>query len=148
MKSKFLPPIYFWSFIVLAVALHFLLPIALIISSPYRYLGGLPIVFGLALNLWTDSLFKKANTTVKPYQKSTAFLIDGPFRISRHPMYLGMTSVLIGVALLCGSLSPFVTPLLFVIVMEGMFIPFEENDLEEAFGEQYSEYKNRVRRWI
>ena len=148
MKSRLLPPSYFWSALVLTIVLHFVLPVMQIIPSPYRYLGIILIVFGVVINLWTDSLFKKAQTTVKPYQKPSAMLTSGPFRISRHPMYLGMASLLFGVAVLCGSLTPFFLPILFIILMELMFISFEEKDLEKAFGEQYVEYKKKVRRWI
>jgi len=148
MKSRLLPPSYFWGSVVLGIMLHFFVPIARIISSPYRYIGVLAVALGVVINLWTDSLFKSAGTPVQPYQKPTALLNSGPFHISRHPMYLGMTSVLIGVACICGSVSPFFVPVLFVILMQWIFIRVEEKDMESVFGEQYMEYKKRVRKWI
>jgi protein-S-isoprenylcysteine O-methyltransferase Ste14 len=148
MKSRFLPPTYFWLLILVSVLLHFILPIKKIITYPYRYLGIIFVVFGFILNLWTDSMFKKKKTTVKPYENPTELLISGPFRISRHPMYLGMAAVLLGEAILLGSLITLIFPVLFIIISELLFIPFEEKNLEKLFGKKYSGYKKKIRRWI
>ena len=93
-------------------------------------------------------LFKQMMTTVKPHEHPTSLITTGPFRVSRHPMYVGMAAILLGIAVLLGSLSPFCTPLLYVILMEVLFIPKEEKNLEEAFGEEFFDYKREVRRWI
>jgi protein-S-isoprenylcysteine O-methyltransferase Ste14 len=63
-------------------------------------------------------------------------------------MYLGMVSILVGIAVALGSLVPFFVPILFVIVTEVMFIPFEEENLEQTFKEEYLDYRKKVRRWI
>jgi protein-S-isoprenylcysteine O-methyltransferase Ste14 len=148
MKTNLQPPAYFFASLLLLVGLHFLFPLMRLIVSPYRYLGIALIAFGVILNLWTDSLFKKYETTVKPYETPTYLEVSGPFRISRHPMYLGMVSILLGIAVALGSLVPFVVPILFVIVTEVMFIPFEEEKLEHTFKEEYIDYRKKVRRWI
>lgn len=71
-----------------------------------------------------------------------------PFSISRHPMYLGMASILLGITFILGTVVSFVFPVLFVVAMELLFIPHEEEDLERIFGERYREYWGRVRRWV
>jgi len=147
MKTRLQPPPYFLASLVVLIGLHFAFPPRLIVS-PYRYLGAILIVFGVFLNLWTDSLFKKHKTTVKPYETPTFLEVSGPFRISRHPMYLGMVSILLGIAVALGSLVPMIVPILFVIVTEVMFIPFEEENLERTFKEAYLDYKKKVRRWV
>jgi len=63
-------------------------------------------------------------------------------------MYLGMVLLLLGVAIVHGTLISFAFPVVFGILMELLFIPFEEANLERIFGKQYLEYKQRVRRWI
>lgn len=132
----------------LLVSLHFIFPIKKIIYSPYTYLGWILIIFGIVINLQTDSLFKKKKTTVNPYEAPSSFETSGPFRISRHPMYLGMASVLLGAAVICGTLMTFAFPAAFVIMMEIMFIPAEEKNLVKKFGKKYLDYKKKVRRWI
>ena len=147
-KSKFLPPRYFVFSLLALIALHFLLPLKKIIPAPYSYLGSLLIIFGAVLNLWADQQFKKRKTTVKPYQAPTAMETTGPFCLSRHPMYLGMTAILLGAAVICGTAVTFIFPVLFVVLMELMFIPFEELNMAAVFGREYKEYKKKVRRWI
>ena len=148
MKSGILPPTYFIISLLLSVGLHFVFPVKKVIYPPYTYLGIVFIIFGIVLNIWSDSLFKKKKTTVKPYENPAEIETSGPFRISRHPMYLGMVAILLGVAIVLGSLITFVFPVLFVILMEIMFIPLEEKNIEKVFGKKYLEYKKKVRRWI
>ena len=143
-----MPPTYFIVLLFSSIGLHFLFPVMRLISLPYNYLGILIIIFGIILNLWTDSLFKKRQTTVKPHEMPNFFISSGPFRISRHPMYLGMILILLGVAAFLGSLISFVFPIIFVMIIEKLFIPMEEKNLEKEFGDKYIAYKKRVRKWI
>ncbi len=147
-KKRLLPPAYLQICLVLAIGLHFVLPIIQLIHSPYRYGGILLIGLGFWLNIWADGIFKKRKTAVKPFEKSSALILDGPFRFSRHPMYLGMVVGLLGVAVILGSLVTFFVPVLFFIAMSIAFIPYEEKAMEETFGKEYLDYKARVRCWI
>ncbi len=97
---------------------------------------------------WADFLLKKKKTTVKPYEKPTQLIISGPFSISRNPQYLGFAAILLGIAINHGTLITFIFPIAFVILMELMFIPFEEKNLKRIFGKKYFNYKKKVRRWI
>jgi protein-S-isoprenylcysteine O-methyltransferase Ste14 len=130
------------------IALYFLLPIVKFIPFPWNLVGIVPLSIGIYLNLVADHVFKKRATTVKPYEESTALVTDGVFSISRHPMYLGMVLLLLGLALLLGSLSPFVVVVVFGIAMEKVFIKVEEKMMQETFGAQYVKYKEKVRKWI
>jgi protein-S-isoprenylcysteine O-methyltransferase Ste14 len=70
-KRESLPPTHFLICLLLAIALHFVLPIKKLIHSPYNYAGVLLIGIGIWLNIWTDHLFKIKNTIVKPFKKTT-----------------------------------------------------------------------------
>ena len=146
--NKILPPRYFMVFLFLSIALHFIFPVRRIIYSPYTYLGILPIIFGIFLNLWADQLFKRKGTTVKPFEEPVSLETSGPFRISRHPMYLGMALILLGTSVMSGALITFLFPVAFVIIMEIDFIPTEEKNLGKVFGKKYLVYRKKVRRWI
>ena len=119
-----------------------------LIHGPYKYVGILLLGVGIWLNIWADGLFKRENTTVKPFEKSSTLILEGPFRFSRHPMYLGMVVALLGVAILLGSLVSFLGAIACFITMQIVFIPHEERALEETFGQKYLDYKNRVRCWL
>ncbi len=143
-----MPPTYFILLLVLSVFSYISFPMDRIISSPYAYAGFFFIALGAMLNIWADLIFKKSKTTLKPFGKPSSLVVSGPFKISRHPMYLGMTAILLGMAIAQGTILGFLFPVLFVIIMEAKFIEREEIDMEKIFGEKYKEYKKKVRRWI
>jgi len=148
MKKKIMPTTYLLVLLLLSIGLHFVFPIKKIIHSPYTYLGIIFIIFGSILNIWADNMFKKSKTPVKPHETPTSLEVSGPFRISRHPMYLGGVAILLGAAVIMGSIITFVFPILFLILMEIIFIPFEEKNLERVFGEKFLDYKKKARRWF
>lgn len=91
---------------------------------------------------------ERHDTAVKPFEKSSSLVTGGVFGISRNPMYLGMTLVLLGAALLLGSLTPFAVVIALPILFDRLFISPKEQMLEGTFGDQFREYRERVRRWI
>ena len=146
--KKILPPTYFFSCLVISVVLHFFFPIKQIILLPYNWLGFLFFFLGGTLNIWTDQLFKKEKTTVKPLEKPSTLIQKGPFKISRNPMYLGMALLLVGAGFILGSITSFIGTILFIIAMEVRFIPTEEKFMFEQFSEEFEAYKKKVRRWL
>ncbi len=146
--KKVLPPTYFLLALVLIVVLHLAFPIFRYATFPFNLLGIVPLVLGLALNVVADGVFKKFETTVKPFEQSTTLVTAFPFSISRNPMYLGLTLMLLGIALLLGSVSSLVPPLVFPYLMDRIFIRAEEQMLAATFGTEWERYRSTVRRWI
>lgn len=92
--------------------------------------------------------FRRAHTTPNPYGESTAIVAGGPFRYTRNPMYLALTLLYTGMAFaLNAPLTLLLLPLALVAMHHGV-IRREENYLEQKFGDEYRQYKARVRRWI
>ncbi|MYL35166.1 DUF1295 domain-containing protein [Pontibacillus yanchengensis] len=147
-NRRLMPPTYFLMYLLLSNVLHFTIPVMTFISFPYNLLGIVLIIIGIGINVWADQLFKKYETTVKPFERSESLTKEGPFVFSRNPMYLGFLSMLVGASLLLGSLTSLVGPLLFIIIINTVFIRYEEQDLEKTFGEEYMKYKQQVRRWV
>ena len=83
--KKVLPPTYLLVAIVLMLVLHFLIPVHKLVPMPWNILGVIPLACGIALNLVADRAFRQAQTTVKPFEESTALITTGAFRITRHP---------------------------------------------------------------
>ena len=146
--KKILPPTYLLAALALMVALHLLLPGPRLLSGLFTLLGLVPLLAGVAINLVADGEFKRLGTTVKPGEESTTLVTTGVFRLSRNPMYLGFVLVLVGVALLLGTLTPWIVVLAFVVLMDVLFIRPEEDMLEETFGQAFLDYKRRTRRWL
>jgi protein-S-isoprenylcysteine O-methyltransferase Ste14 len=95
-----------------------------------------------------DNALRKAKTTVKPFEESSALVTSGVYRISRHPMYFGFVLILMGLAVMLGSLMPFLVIPVFAILIDTVFIRVEERMLEDKFGRAWLDYQRRVRRWI
>jgi len=146
--DRLLPPSFLLISLLLILVLHFTIPIMSLVSTPYNYLGIFFIIFGGIMNIWTDLLFKKNNTNVKPDKMPAYLITDGPFKISRHPMYLGMFSILLGISIFFGSLVTIFPLIIFIIIIEAKFIPLEEKNTEKIFNKKYKDYKRQVRRWI
>jgi protein-S-isoprenylcysteine O-methyltransferase Ste14 len=147
-KGRVLPPVYFLLALIAMVALHYLVPIAQRISSPIRYTGIVLVVGAIALVLWAAGLFRRAGTTIKPFQKSSVLITRGPYRITRNPMYVGLVGALLGIAIVLGSVTPFLGVFAFAALIQSKFIRAEEADLESTFGRVFLDYKSKVRRWL
>lgn len=124
------------------------LPLAVFPSRVDSPVGYFFIVVSIALAVSSLAIFFKRRTTVVPHGEPAALVVRGPFRISRNPMYLGLFCLLVGIACLLGSLSPFLVPPVFVVTISSIFIPMEESNLSVKFGEEYRTYQTKVRRWI
>ncbi len=147
-RHRIVPPIYFFAALLVMVGLHLYVPIDTIVYSPFNLVGWLFVALGLSLALWATGLFRIAGTPVRPFQQSTMLVITGVYRITRNPMYLGMVLVLLGAALLLGTIAAFFPIPLFVWQIQRKFVLPEEAFLEGLFGQPYLGYKSRVRRWL
>jgi protein-S-isoprenylcysteine O-methyltransferase Ste14 len=147
-KRKVIPPVYLVVALLVMAALHFLVPVARFIEPPYSYLGAIPIVGGIVMAATASSAFRRAGTPVLPFERSTALVTTGLYRVTRNPMYFGMLLILAGVALVSGSLSTLLPIPVFAWAIQRNFIVGEERFLEEIFGAQYLNYKRQVRRWL
>lgn len=142
------PPLIYQTFMILMVAIYFLLPRSHVIPFPFN-LVGLPVfVIGAGMAVRAKKEFQAAGTPMSPTATPTRLHCDGSFRFTRNPMYLGIAVGLIGFAILWSSLWNFVFAPLFAILVDRFFIPREEETLLKTFGGEYEEYRRQVRRWI
>jgi protein-S-isoprenylcysteine O-methyltransferase Ste14 len=146
--KRVLPPTLVLCCLVSMMLLHWLLPIAGVLPTPFNLLGLLPLVPGLVLNLAADRAFKIAGTNVKTFNEPDTLITYGLFRYSRNPMYLGFVFILAGAWMLLGSASPFLGVAAFFLVSNCYYIPFEEHMLAEKFGGRFEAYASKTRRWI
>ena len=105
---------------------------------------------GLVLELVTVTRFRRTNTTVNPLapDRAKTLLTDGPNRLSRNPMYVGMTAILTGHAILRGGWLSLLPVGGWIVARDRYQIPAEEQALHRLFAEQYDAYRRRVPRWL
>ena len=94
--------------------------------------------------------FRRAHTTVNPTKPgATSSLVhSGVYSLTRNPMYLGFLLILCGWAILLRNALVFSFLPMFILYMNHFQIQAEERVLMERFGETFTGYTARVRRWI
>jgi protein-S-isoprenylcysteine O-methyltransferase Ste14 len=103
-----------------------------------------PVLFAF----WATRVFRRHGTPVNPLGKVTGVVDDGPFAVTRNPMYLSLMVVYVGGALLFDLAWAWVLLVpVFLALHLGVILP-EERYLAATFGEPYLRYRARVRRWI
>jgi protein-S-isoprenylcysteine O-methyltransferase Ste14 len=145
-----LPPLIFLGFLAAATVLEAVVPLAFLGEHAFpRYLAGSALAAGgfVMIAIGTRRLVA-AGTNVPPILPTTALVVDGIYRRTRNPLYLGLTLIYLGLGVAAGSLWAIglVVPLLWVI--NTGVIAREERYLERKFGDAYRAYKAQVRRWI
>jgi len=85
---------------------------------------------------------------VDPRQPALALVVDGSFRFSRNPLYLGLTGFYLAITLLVNAVLPVLLLVPLLAVVHWGIIKREERYLEGKFGEPYRAYRSRVRRWL
>jgi protein-S-isoprenylcysteine O-methyltransferase Ste14 len=113
-----------------------------------RLVGIAEILIALALMAWAMSTFVRFRTPIIPVHRARALVNEGPFKLTRNPMYLGFTVLYIGITFVANAFWPLVF-LPEAIALTYLFaIRFEEAYLTREFGDAYRDYCSRVRRWI
>lgn len=118
-------------------------------------LGGWRVPLGWVLllvfagwNGWSLWLYRRHATGLLPGQATRAMIEEGPYRLSRNPLYVGMLVLYLGLALLAPTLwGLLLFPVAVLLVLWGAIRP-EERFLRDRFGPSYDDYARRVRRWL
>ncbi|WP_287127759.1 isoprenylcysteine carboxylmethyltransferase family protein [Candidatus Cyanaurora vandensis] len=142
------PPLLYAGVLSVGLLLHRWLAVPVLPIRLAQGLGALSLGLGLAVGIWAVMAMKQAQTNVSPYAPTTVLLVDGPFQISRNPIYLAFTLLYVGVSLWVNALAPLLLLPLVVTVMQWGVIEREEQYLKQKFGETYTRYQGRVRRWL
>jgi protein-S-isoprenylcysteine O-methyltransferase Ste14 len=111
--------------------------------------GALLILVGLALVVWTVTLFANVGRgTLAPWAPTSRLVVRGPYRYVRNPMITGVGTILAGQAVFFRSWGIAVELAVFAVVNAIYFPLVEEPGLQRRFGAEYEEYRARVPRWL
>ena len=142
------PPLIFAGPLVVGILLNLKFPMRFLPRKVATILGVTLIGASVALVSQAYQRMRRAGTNVDPYEPATVLVTEGPFKLTRNPLYLSVTLFYAGVATLVNTLWAIVLlPIVLLVINRGV-IEREERYLERKFGEQYMQYKERVRRWI
>lgn len=142
------PPLIYASALLVGLAMQIVLPMGLAASLWLKILGGALLGIALSLITWAERTMTQAGTNVNPMKPALALVTAGPFRFTRNPMYLSLTLLYVGMALLLNALWPMLLLPAVLIIMQYGVILREESYLERKFGNAYTQYKSQVRRWL
>jgi protein-S-isoprenylcysteine O-methyltransferase Ste14 len=146
---RFPPPLVFLLFLFAGVALQWGVPLSARTGWTVRAAVGAVLVGGgLGLIGWAARGFRRIGRSPEPWIPSSSLILEGPYRFSRNPMYVGMTATQMGIgaALDNGWVLLFAAPAL--LCVHFIAVRPEERYLGETFGEGYEALKKRVRRYL
>ena len=128
---------------VMAVVAKYSFPYQMIVSLLVFMVGVLIITIG-------GYSFRQANTTVNPAtpEKTTQLVKSGLYRHSRNPMYIGFFAWLVAAAIFIGNPINILLLPVYVGLVNRLYIVPEEMALGRLFGNDFMEYKDKVRRWL
>lgn len=128
--------------IVAGLILHRIRPQRLLAERRARLLTGSSLITGGALLVaWATSAASNVDLA-----HPERLVTNGPYALSRHPMYTGWTCIYLGVALVANTRWLIILlPLLFALVHRTVLA--EERHLETRLVDDYRAYQRRVRRY-
>jgi protein-S-isoprenylcysteine O-methyltransferase Ste14 len=146
---KLPPPVWALIYVVVAAAISWLLGWPKVPGLPLPKLGIALTLIPWTLPVWAVVVFRRAGTEIIPTSPTNrALVVDGPYRYTRNPMYLGLVLVTLGIAVWIGAWPMFLAPIAVFATANWVHIPFEEAKMRRQFGVSYDDYVSRVRRWV
>ena len=116
--------------------------------SSFELPGVVLAALGLGLMFVSVGVFWSRKTTILPDRPATEFVVAGPYRFTRNPMYVGMSVAYLGLSFAFGPAWPLVLLPVALYLIVRLVIQREEAYLLRRFGDSYEQYRSRVRRWV
>lgn len=113
-------------------------------------LAGLILSASLGLLPWAVTAFRRHETTVDPLapERASSLVNDGPFRVTRNPMYVAMAGALVAHACARRSLLALLPATGFAFVINKAQIEAEERAMAANFSADWEQYVATTPRWL
>ena len=111
-------------------------------------IGLIMLIGGSAFRIWAIRILGRFFTATVQIQEGQRIIQRGPYRIVRHPSYLGAYIAIIGSTIFLGSIIGFAVAVIGMGIAYKLRIDTEEETLAGAFGQEYREYQSRTARII
>lgn len=145
---RFPPPFIYLLGLLLAWPLKRFVPLHIPLGVARWPLAAVLLLGWLALFFMALPMFRKARTPVSPVQPTTALMTSGIYSRTRNPLYLGLALFYLMVTAIAQSGWMLILLVPVVLVIRFAVIAAEERYLDRRFGQEYLDYKQRVRRWL
>ena len=145
---KIHPPILLLLHLFAAFLLNWLFPLPFAFPKFLVWVGYLLVLAGIGLAFSAASQFMRAHTTLDPHGSVTEIVTNGLYHFSRNPIYLGFVGLLIGFPFIFRSYWGSILSPVLMVSLNQLVIKHEEAYLKKKFGDIYTSYKSRVRRWL
>lgn len=146
---RLIPPFVFFAGFIVAGAIQWLWPLHLGLPAALRWIaGGVLIVAPLIFAQSLFARFRAAGNTFDTRKVPQALVTGGAYRFSRNPGHLAVVVIGIGIAVLLDNPWVLLGDAAAALIVQQQVIVKEEALLESLFGEEYRQYKARVRRWL
>lgn len=145
------PPVIYVAAVAVAIVLQWLWPLPWIgspLSDLLFAIGWLLAAGAVALDISAMRTMSKARTSIMPHRTADHLVTNGPFALSRNPIYLGNTTLMVAIGFIAGSLWFILLAPVGAALTTWLAIRPEERHLFERFGKRYRDYQKKVRRWI
>jgi len=118
-------------------------------DRPFHFGALVPLLLGFSLLLLcVREFYVRGKGTLAPWSPPVHLVTSGPYRFSRNPMYVAMSSLILGWAWLFWSAAISWYALSMILAFHGRILLGEEPRLASEFGGEWSRYRSRVPRWI
>lgn len=145
---QFSPPKMLFSLLITSLVLDHFIPLPLSLGIIGIAIGIMLALDGVMLILWSANLFKKAGTAVPPNRPTKHIVTDGAYKFTRNPIYVGFILGHAAMALLFDTIWLALCLPIFFIYLDRYVIPREEAYLTRKFGQIYTGYCAKVKRWM
>jgi protein-S-isoprenylcysteine O-methyltransferase Ste14 len=142
------PPLLYVAAFAVVLVCRWFRPMPILGRAVALWLGLALVAIGIGTAIWGRRTMQAAGTNIDPTLPAMAIVTSGPFRFSRNPLYLALTTLYLGLTTAFNTWWGVVVLVPLLIVMHRGVVLREERYLEEKFGEGYRAYKARVRRWL
>jgi protein-S-isoprenylcysteine O-methyltransferase Ste14 len=143
-----IPPLVFLAGFLAGLFLQWFAPLNFFPGVAPKIIGFVVAVTSGILAISGFIAMHRAGTNIDVRRPALAIVSTGPFRFTRNPLYLSLVLISLGVALFFNLAWVAILLVPIVFMVHYGIIKREERYLESKFGQQYLEYKNRVRRWV
>jgi protein-S-isoprenylcysteine O-methyltransferase Ste14 len=106
------------------------------------------MVFGVGLVASSRARFLRTGQKPAPWTPTPTLILDGPYRLTRNPMYVGVTLLQIGIGVTSNNGWIALLALVALMLVHFVAVRPEERYLSDKFGEPYRRYLREVRRYL